>query len=172
MHCRIIQLDNKPIPKEKLIDECTFDCSDFADYVTELEDRSEKNRIREIKDNFSGGRLNDIFSVSDDGTVIFEGLTNEVIEGVRGGIQTKANEFAQGIASANNASAYDKDSLTKLTNALNDPLQAGLDRYVVYGEFYPSQSIELLEWLIAKQETGELKKGDTIYIGAILDFHY
>ncbi len=169
MHCRIIQLDNKPIPKEKLIDECTFDCSDFADYVTELEDRSEKNRIREIKDNFSGGRLNDIFSVSDDGTVVFEGLTNEVIEGIRGEIQRKANEFAQSIASANHASAYDKDSLT---NALNDPLQAGLDRYVVYGEFSPSQSIELLEWLIAKQETGELKKGDTIYIGAILDFHY
>ena len=83
--------------------------------------------------------------------------------------RSSSNEFAQSIASANHASAYDKDSLT---NALNDPLQAGLDRYVVYGEFSPSQSIELLEWLIAKQETGELKKGDTIYIGAILDFHY
>lgn len=152
MHNVIFQVSATPIEKEDMLNESTianWQYENFADYVGNVE------RTEEQFKKFD--RFPNLFKHDGD-TLIYQGEGN-----IR---QLWLDDIKQKYSALNKFSLIEDMTTYKLSLAIDEPFTS--NRFLINNwDDNILQSGEFLKFVIS-----ELKKGDKLYIGGILDFHY
>lgn len=159
MHGRIFQISTKPINKE---DFCTSDyfydnSSDFADYIgDEIEGKEREGDIKEFAD-----LVSDVFTLKGKDVLVFKGTDalNNFLKVWVDKIKSAALDL-----DTNNilrlSTLYNIRSLTENTHL------ASYYRVALEDDGYASPLADLFTNMAES-----LKKGDCLYVGAVIDYH-
>jgi hypothetical protein len=153
MHNNIFQLSASPIDADEFITESSFEPSeidDFADYVREPD-----CDLSEVYDDFPF--LGTMFTREDD-KLIYKGC-NEVFQAWHKAVCKETDKLSE---------EWLKDGMNtwRVGTLLKEPFTR--DRFYL-NEYcsYPMDSSEFLQYC-----ANNLKEGDTLYLGGVLDFHW
>lgn len=164
MHGRIFQISIAPIRKDEYINEDSYEdreYSDFADYIADTEEKERKENIR------WGFTDQEIFEYRD-GHVFYKGIDRKFLKKWSDRIKELADSL-----SPDNILGFDpKYHLRKI---IENPLESA-HRFVIWheGEDWsgcPVNTDEVVEYLYDEQIKGNIRPGDEIHIGGILDYH-
>ena len=152
MHNNIFQLSVSPINADDFIAESSFDPSeidDFAGYVSEYE-----GDLSEVYDKFPF--LGTMFTRDGD-KLICKGC-RDILSVWRTAIRREMEKLCDG-GPEHMEDTYDA------VRILTEPFTH--DRFYMGDGYYPLNSSEFLQYC-----AHNLKEGDTLYLGGVLDFHY
>ena len=158
MHSRIYQISTKPIGEyDRLAPEHLYgENYSFCDYIG-IED-DEETRIEDI--GYLQETLKDIFALEDDHLVYKGGLTlfvadwNRYLQNLTFGLQEE-----QSIHSIN---------MYRIKNATEDThLGCSFRFYIDEWNGWPGPTADLIDFL-----QHQVKPGDKLYIGAVIDYHF
>lgn len=161
MHSKIFQISNAPIDKDDYSSpECYYDNSEFADYIGE----PMKGETREDCIKYLAESLSDLFSYDKEaGAFVYKGkdalheFKRKWLEAIR--------EITDKLTADNLMEEHNVYRLRRLT------LQTHLDS---------SFRFDINEWNgwagpmedLVEYAGYQLKEGDRIYVGAVIDYHY
>ena len=152
MHNSIFQLSASPIKADDFISESSFEPSEidyFADYVSEYE-----GDLSEVYDNFPFLVIGTMFT-RDGNKLIYQGC-NDVFRAWHKGV-------CQAMEKLSEEGLKDGMNTWRMGRLLNEPFTS--DRFYLGG--YCLDSAEFLQYC-----ANNLKEGDTLYLGGVLDFHW
>ena len=162
MHSKIFQISSKPISKKDYTDPSTYDdnSSDFADYIgVEVADDEREQYIGYLADN-----LKDIFTPVGRGVLAYKG--EDAMRKFKQEWADAIKQQAEELTADNILCNY---RLYRISNAI-DATHIGTNYRVDIEDWCGGRAdpfAELIEWAAY-----QLKEGDRIYIGAIIDYHY
>lgn len=158
MHSNIYQISSKPIEEDGYsFPEKYYEDSCFADYIRESYKDAE--RQEHIK-NF-GTIIKDVFETENDGVFVYKG---------KAALRAFKEKWAAALKHEVDALSADNlfehlYSIGRLTRKTHLDVYSRVDiEEWTGGSALPFS--ELFEW------AGQLKKGDRIYVGAVLDYHF
>lgn len=155
MHSRIYQVGLNPISKEDWSSPEDFyeNSGDFADYIG---DRYEGNDREDYIKGLAGA-LSDIFYLDGD-SLVFKGIGNFIKEW-HGYIKELASKLG---------TTYDDMALWHIRKATERTHKDVYSRFVIEDwNSYAEPYAELVEYVV-----NHMKKGDRLYIGAVIDYHF
>lgn len=153
MHNSIFQLSASPIDADEFITEDSFEPSeidDFADYVREPD-----CDLSEAYDEFPF--LGTMFTRDGD---------KLICKGCDDVFRTWHKAVCQEVGKLSEEGLKDGMNTWRMGTLLNEPFTR--DRFYLEEEGYPIDSSEFLQYCAKKN----LKEGDTLYLGGVLDFHW
>lgn len=152
MHNSIFQLSASPIDADEFITEDSFEpseISDFADYVQELD-----GDLSKAYDEFPF--LGAMFTRDGD-KLVFKGC-GDTLDVWRTAIRQEMEKLCDG-------GSEHMDDTYGAVQILTEPFTH--DRFYLEEQGYPIDSSEFLQYC-----ANNLKEGDTLYLGGVLDFHW
>ena len=162
MHSKIFQISNKPISKEDYADPETYyeNSDDFADYIGDEVDEED----REDYYDYMAKNLAGVFTHEGNGVYVYQGA--EALQVFKQEWADYIKEFANDLTADNLFKNQRLYMIRKITEETHIGTSYRVDiAHWAEGVAYPFG--ELFEY------AGRcLKKGDRIYVGAIIDYHY
>lgn len=153
MHSKIYQISSEPITNH--INKEEFNNCDWLDYVgDELEDDERLDCIKRFFEDYFGG----MFSVDGD-AITFNGL-GDFISQWNKAIRDKALELTDD--KVDGRALYQISKIAKCTHLYTDSRF-----YIEDWNGYAAECGDFIEYLDKR-----FKKGDRIYVGAIIDYHF
>lgn len=152
MHNNIFQLSASPIDADEFITESSFEPSeidDFADYVSEYEG--------DLSDAYSEFPFLGTMFTRDDDKLIYKGC-NEVFQAWHKAVCKETDKLSE-------EGLKDGMNTWRVKKLLDEPFTR--DRFYLNEYGYSIDSSEFLQYC-AKN----IKEGDVLYLGGVLDFHW
>jgi hypothetical protein len=156
MHSRIYQIGLKPFkPEDYACPEWFYeDSDDFADYIGN--EITGDARLQDIKCLQSG--FEEIFDL-DGETLVFKGFGNFIQEW---------NDYIKSLTEQIKDDKYDQFLMWKISNATKEThLETASRFYIEDWNGRPEAAEDLIDFL-----QHQVKPGDKIYIGAVIDYHF
>ncbi len=162
MHSKIYQISSQPISKEDYASPSDFydNSGDFADYIGD-------EVLGEERENYIGWfavSVKDVFTAVGDGVLVYKG--KEALHEFKQKWADRIKEMANELTADNLLTELRLFSLREVTERTHVDIsyRVTIEDWCG-GVAYPFG--ELFEWA-----NSQLKEGDHIYIGAIIDYHY
>lgn len=162
MHSKIFQISSRPISKDDYASPSRYyeNSNDFADYIgDEVADEDRENEI-----GWFANVVKDVFTAVGDGVLAYKG---------KKALQAFKQKWADGIKAVTNeltvdnlfmsTSLYRIGEMTTRTHMMSD-------YRVDIGDWCSGAAYPLGE--LFEYADSQLKEGDYIYIGAIIDYHF
>ena len=155
MHSRIYQVSLNPISKEDWSSPEDFyeNSGDFADYIG---DRYEGNERKEFLEGIAK-TMSDIFYLDGD-ALVFKGIGNFIKDW---------NAYIQELA-AKLTDTYDDMALWRISKATERTHRDVYSRFAIENFSFIAEPYAELVGYAAEH----MKKGDKLYVGAIIDYHF
>lgn len=158
MHSKIFQVSKGPIKRSQFIDADTV--ADNTDWVDYADEESEERRIKLVQELINSALPHGMFQIIDDGcTLIYQdGLDKWKEDYVK-----KIHQAAAAITPANVLTWCSEKK--ELSDLLKRPI-GGYTMFVIEDNYCAEFSNEFMEFI------KDIKPGDKIYVGAVLDYHW
>ena len=155
MHSRIYQVSLNPISEYEWSSPEDFyeSSSAFADYIGEMYEGNQRDEFLEGL----AVALSDIFYLDGD-TLVYKGI-GDFIKNWNAYIQELASKLTD---------TYDDMALWRIRKATERTHNDVYSRFVIVDwSSYAEPCADLIEYVV-----GHMKKGDRLYVGAVIDYHF